>query len=197
MGWMVQEKAGRTFDVLIQDQEADCGLCCVAMVVNQIVGGKPTSSMVKNNLPKGAYSPSTKDRAGFAPSLLTSVVATSSYHSPGTYLKDLQGALAAWGITSEYRSPAMNVQQAIFDAKAGKPIICHVTWAGAGGGHWVVITHSMGNSHYILDPCYGLQINSSTTRYVGLERSLPSAGSVTAVEYGTWTGEWLKITGIR
>lgn len=195
MGWIVQEKAGRTFDVLMQEQEADCGLCCVAMVVNQMVGGKPTSGMVKNNLPKGAYSPSTRDRVGFAPSLLSSVLADTSFHSPGTYLTSLQGALAAWKIKSEYCSPAANVQQAILSAVAGAPIICHVTWTG-GQGHWVVITHAMGNSHYILDPAYGLTINSSTTKYVGLQQSPASAGAVTAVEYGSWTGEWLKITGV-
>lgn len=196
MGWISQEKAGRTFDVLIQDQEADCGLCCVAMVVNLLGEGKPTSAMVKNNLPRGAYVPSTRDRVGFAPSLLSSVLPDTSYHSLGTYLTSLQGALAKWHIRSEYCSPASNVQQAILDAKAGTPIIIHVTWAGQNaGGHWVVITHSMGNSHYILDPYYGLQINSSNTKYVGLERSQHSAGSVSRIEYGHWTGEWLKITG--
>ncbi|SFG41477.1 Papain-like cysteine protease AvrRpt2 [Novosphingobium sp. CF614] len=194
MGWIVQEKAGRTFDVLIQDQEADCGLCCVAMVVNLIVGGKPTSAMVKKNLPTGAYSPSTKDRVGFAPSLLSSVLTDTSFHSTGTYLTSLQGALAAWKIKSEYCSPSSNVQQAILNAKAGEPIICHVTWNN-GVGHWVVITHSMGNSHYILDPYWGLQINSDTTQYKGLLQSPLNAGSVTPVTYGTWSGEWLKITG--
>jgi hypothetical protein len=34
MAWISQEKAGRTYDVLIQDEEADCGFCCVAMTVN-------------------------------------------------------------------------------------------------------------------------------------------------------------------
>lgn len=194
MAWITQEKAGRRFDVLIQAQEADCGLCCVAMVVNLLGQGKPTSGTVKAELDKGAYSPSTQDRAAFAPSLLSKVLPDLSTHSPGTYLRSLQAVLTKWGIASVEDNDIYNVQAAIQGAIAGQPIICHVTWT-IGGGHWVVITHSMGASHYVLDPLYGLQINSSLTNYVGLERSVASAGQVVPVNYGAWTGNWLKITG--
>ena len=192
MGWVNQEKAGRRFDVLIQEQEADCGLCCVAMVVNLLGQGKPTSGMVKTNLKKGAYKPSTQDRVGFAPTPLAVVRPGVATHSNGTYLQSLQPVLTKWHINSVYRGPSPNVQAAIAGAYAGKPIICHVTWT-SGGGHWVVITHSMGNSHYVLDPYYGLAINSSLQNYEGLEQSAHSVGAVTKVLYGRWTGEWLKI----
>lgn len=199
MGWVNYEKAGRSFDVLIQEEEADCGLCCIAMVVNLLGHGKPTSSMVKKNLPKGAYKPSTKDRVGFAPSILSAVTPDVAEHSNGTYLLTLKQALSCWGITSSYNGPSSDIRGAIASAHAGKPIIAHVTWS-AGGGHWVVITHSMGNSHYVLDPYFGLAINSSFINYEGLEKpagssasSSSSTGSLSKVIYGTWTGEWLKI----
>jgi hypothetical protein len=195
MAWVTQEKAGRSFDILFQDQEADCGLCCVAMVVNLFGLGKPTSSAVKQDLKEGSYKPSTKDRSGFSPSVLTMVLPDTSTHSDGTYLISLQSVLKKWKIGSVYNSSLTNVQAAIQGAVAGAPIICHVTWTG-GGGHWVVITHSMGASHYILDPYYGLAINSSLTKYVGLPQSSSNTGNVTKTEYGTWTGEWLKITGV-
>jgi len=191
-GWQKFEKAGRRFDVLIQNQEADCGLCCVAMIVNQLGRGKPTSATVKVNLLKGAYKPSTQDRAGFAPTMLTAVRPGNITHSQGTYLKSLQQVLSVWNIDSVYNGPSSNVQTAIASTCSGKPIICHVTWKH-GGGHWVVITHSMGNSHYVLDPYYGLQINSSKQNYEGIEQSSHKAGTITNVIYGRWTGEWLKI----
>ncbi|TDI65912.1 MAG: hypothetical protein E2O88_09715, partial [Bacteroidetes bacterium] len=152
MGWQNFEKAGRRFDVLIQNQETDCGLCCVAMIVNQLGKGKPSSRTVNGNLPKGDYKPSTQDRAGFTPTMLTAVSPGNVTHSQGTYLKSLQQALSVWNIRSVYNDPrSSNVQTGIASTRSGKPIICHVTWKH-GGGHWVVITHSMGNSHYVLDP---------------------------------------------
>jgi len=195
MAWIQQTKAERTFDILIQDQEADCGLCCVAMVVNLLGQGKPSSSMVKNNLPKGAYKPSTKDRVGFAPSMLSAVLPDVSTHSGGTYLANLQEALTKWQIASVDDTASSNVQAAIQGAVAGKPIINHVTWTN-GGGHWVVISHAMGASYYILDPYYGLTVGSSLTKYAGLVQDGANVGKVTTAEYGTWTGEWLKITGM-
>jgi hypothetical protein len=196
MAWISQEKAGRTFDVLIQDEEADCGLCCVAMIVNLMGQGKPTSSMVRQNLQQGAYKASTKDKQGYVPTVLAKVRPEVATHSSGTYLQSLQPVLTRWKVGSLYNAGATNVQAAIQSAKAGEPIICHVTWTNGGGGHWVVITHSMVMSHYILDPFWGLQINSSLTRYVGLQRDPSSAGRVVPTDYGTWTGEWLKITGV-
>jgi ABC-type bacteriocin/lantibiotic exporter with double-glycine peptidase domain len=193
MGWEKYEKAGRRFDVLIQEQEADCGLCCVAMVVNLLGRGKPTSATVKANLKKGAYNPSTQDRAGFVPTMLTAARPDVATHSTGTYLQSLKQALVGWNINSVYKGPSPNIEGAIAGAQAGKPIIIHVTWNN-GGGHWVVITHSMGNSHYVLDPYYGLAINSSKINYEGLKQSAHSAGAVDKVVYGRWTGEWLKIT---
>jgi hypothetical protein len=195
MAWTSMTKADRTFDILLQDHEADCGLCCVAMVVNLLKQGKPNSATVKEALRNGAYNPSTKDRAAFKPSLLTAVLPDVSTRSSGTYLLELQKVLTTWKIASTYDISVSNVQAAIQGAVAGQPIICHVTWT-SGGGHWVVITHSMGMSHYILDPSYGLQINSNLMKYVGLEQGSASPGRVKAVEYGTWTGEWLKISGL-
>ena len=192
MGWQSYEKAGRRFDVLIQEQEADCGLCCVAMIVNLLGHGKPSSAQVKANLKKEAYKPSTHDRKGFVPTIISAVRPEVETHSSGTYLKSLQKVLDLWHIKSNYNGPSGSVQQAIAGAHAGKPLICHVTWIG-GGGHWVVISHSMGNSHYVLDPYYGLTINSSRQNYEGLIQSAHSAGSVTKAVYGRWTGEWLKI----
>ncbi|MFV1873549.1 MAG: cysteine peptidase family C39 domain-containing protein [Oleiphilus sp.] len=193
MGWENYTKAGRSFDVLIQEQEADCGLCCVAMIVNQKGQGKPSSSMVKNLIGKQNYQPSTKDRAWAAPSILTLTVTPTETHSSGTYLKSLQDALNTYGVKSTYCGPHANIQGAIKNATADQPIIAHVTW-NSGAGHWVVITHSQGNSHYVLDPYYGLQINSDTTLYQGVEQGGTGPGSVQVATYGHWTGEWLKIS---
>ncbi len=190
MGWQTHEKAGRRFDVLMQEQEADCGLCCVAMVVNLLGMGKPSSGNVKMNM-LGGYMPSTKDRAGMVPTAIAVVKPGAATHSQGTYLTSLQRALKKWHIDSDYMGGSPDVASAIMAAQAGHPIICHVTWA-SGGGHWVVITHSMGLSHYVLDPAYGLQINSSLQNYEGLKEG-GTPGSVQKATYGRWTGEWLKI----
>jgi ABC-type bacteriocin/lantibiotic exporter with double-glycine peptidase domain len=190
MGWKTKTVAHHTFDVLLQEQEADCGLCCVAMVVNLKGQGKPTSALVRQELPKGAYQPSTMDRTGFQPTPLSMAVQPTAHHSDGTYLRDLQQALTKWGIQSTYKGGGARVQDAIIDAQAGEPIICHVTWQG-GGGHWVVITHAQGASHFVLDPDSGLWVNNSPITYDRLEWT---AGAAAKVTYGTWTGEWLKIT---
>lgn len=194
MAWQTYEKADRNFDVLIQEQEADCGLCCVAMIVNLLGQGKPSSNAIRAQLQSGAYKPSTQDRSGFKPTILAAVRPEVATHSLGTYLQNLQQVLTKYKINSAYNGPAEinNVQTAIKTAYAGKPIICHVSWTN-GGGHWVVITHASGNSHYVLDPYYGLRVNSSDQYYEGLTQSPHSAGSVQSERYGTWTGEWLKI----
>lgn len=84
--------------MLIQEEEADCGLCCVAMIVKLLGQGKPTSSMVKKNLPTGAYKPSTKDRVGFAPSILSAVTPDVAEHKAmGPTLLALKQALSSWG----------------------------------------------------------------------------------------------------
>lgn len=179
-GWEEQEVDGKTFDVLIQGQEADCGLCSAAMIMNLLGQGKPKSSTIKGLLQQGDYQPSTRDRSGFAPSLLSMTVVRTEdeTHSTGTYLDRLAAVLAQYNIKGKHYYD--NVAKGINNAKSKRPIICHVTWDN-GGGHWVVVAKSSGRKHYVLDPFYGVTVNRSTTTYT-------ARGGVT----GRWTGEWLK-----
>jgi ABC-type bacteriocin/lantibiotic exporter with double-glycine peptidase domain len=189
VAWQTQTVAGYTYDVLMQQQQADCGLCCVAMVVNLRGGGKPTSAAVKQLLDQGAYNPATADRAGFKPSLLTAVVSPPVTGSPGTVLPSLKAALARYQIASTITGPA-SMATGLATVTPRNPLITHITWNN-GTGHWVVVARVAGTAQFILDPAYGFRINSSPTDYSWVQQGA-TPGKVAVNAYGRFTGWWLR-----
>lgn len=182
-GWETQKKFGYSFDVLIQAEEADCGLCCCAMVVNQLGQGKPTSTGLQGNLAKGAYNKSTKDRAGMVATPLA--VMAQQTHSAGTIINSLSGVLSRYHIANTvHENDGQDMAAAIESASEAHPLILRVKWDGP-GAHWVVIAKSSGKAQFVLDPYYGFRINSSTTRYTGT--------TATGVINGDWSPYWLQV----
>jgi ABC-type bacteriocin/lantibiotic exporter with double-glycine peptidase domain len=189
LAWTSQTVAGYTYDVLLQQQQADCGLCCVAMVVNQLGRGRPSSAAVKQMLDQGAYKPATADRAGFRPSILTAVVSPPVTGSPGTVLPSLKAALAKYQIGSTITGPAA-MSSGLATVTPRNPLITHITWNN-GGGHWVVVAKVAGTAQFVLDPAYGLRINSSPTDYSWAQQGA-TPGQVVVNAHGRFTGWWLR-----
>ncbi|GAB6905662.1 hypothetical protein DESC_780208 [Desulfosarcina cetonica] len=199
--WRTQVVAGNTFNILFQEEEADCGPCCCAMIVNMIDGSKPTSTSIQSNMPQGAYAKSTRDRSGFKPTIFHQVglVAPDEYHSSGTYINALGHALAQFGIANTpHGNDGTSLRKAMRSASSARPIIVLVQWHG-GGGHWIVIA---GSEHHrkglfggfrgytrltILDPYYGgTTLNGTSSTYVSATRE-GSHGT------GSFAPYWLQV----
>lgn len=182
--WRTQMVAGRSFNILFQEEEADCGLCCCAMIVNLKTGSRPTSTAMQQHLPPGAYHKSTRDRAGFKPTIFHQIgVQGHEHHSQGTYIQSLSHALTQVGIANtSHSNDAADLREAMRNASVDRPIIVLVNWLG-GGGHWIVIA---GNEHRrkgllggfrgytrltILDPYYGGTTSDGTNKtYISATR---------------------------
>jgi hypothetical protein len=199
--WRTQTINGQNYNVLFQDEEADCGLCCCAMIVNLLGQGKPNSTIMQSNLPVGAYSKSTRDRANFQPTIFHQVApsAHSEYHSAGTYIQSLGHVLNTFGIlNTTHSNDGTDRRAALRTASETNPMIILVNWL-AGGGHWIVI---MGAQHRrkglfsffagytrlsVLDPYYGATTSDGTnSTYISRTRD-GSYGS------GSFAPYWLQV----
>ena len=193
--WESQTKAGYTYDVLMQEEEADCGLCCAAMAVNLLGQGKPTSDVMQRNIPKGAYKKSTRDRAGMVATPLAALGLGRETHSAGTYIDSLRRGLAAFRIDSTAHSNnAGGLNAAILSATPERPVIVRIGWVPNDAGHWVVIARVSGTALFILDPAYGFNVNTGTASYTATW--LPGAGGGGAPRQGVigrFTPYWLQI----
>ena len=156
------------FYVCAQDEEAECGFCCVAMVAHLAEGGDKsfpdTGSMISaskalykntgNALYK--YDRSTKDRPGmvatpFVPEMelidYENAQAGSNepamiHHGGGTYVELLGTLLRGYGVKCNvFSDDAGGLKSAIQHATPKKPVIVLVLWnpVGQAGGHWVVV----------------------------------------------------------
>jgi ABC-type bacteriocin/lantibiotic exporter with double-glycine peptidase domain len=192
--WETHSKAGYTYDVLMQEEEADCGPCCTAMVVHLIDGSKPTSGTMQKLLPKGSYKKSTRDRAGMVATPLAALGLGQETHSAGTYIHALSHALRAVNIPNTAHSNHAGVAQAILSATPANPVIVRVGWAPNDSGHWVVIANVKGTALFILDPAYGFNVNTGTDYYAATW--YPGAGPGKAPVVGVWgyfTPYWLQV----
>ncbi|MBV1856894.1 MAG: hypothetical protein KUG77_00685 [Nannocystaceae bacterium] len=182
--WETETSAGYTHNILYQGEEADCGLCCCAMVINLKDGSRPTSKSIQTRLPKGHYIKARNDRAGHCATPFAIAAPLASVNA-GTLLEGISLALTAFGIRNT-KYGGSGLKQALRNARQENPVIVQVQWKDGGGYHWVVIGRSMGKAQLVLDPAYGMHINQNTDTYTGF-----AGGAKT--EYGTWMQEWLTV----
>ncbi len=187
--WTTETKAGYSFDVLLQGEQANCGLCCCAMVVNLKGQGQPDSQAVQGVMGPGAYIKSHVDRAGLRPTPLVGLVAAPKPVDAGTELQGLSQALSAYKIRNTPRGGGP-LKNALLSATKEQPVIVQVKWSG-GGFHWVVIARSMGPAQIVLDPVYGLHINHSVEEYA--EVGSGGAYGHGRTVHGRWQEQWLKV----
>lgn len=163
---------GSKWNVLRQDEEAECGFCCVAMVINIAGDGSfpPTSSMIKENTHR--YDRSTKDRPGMVATALVPDAEDYGevHHGGGTDIYLLGDLLTTYGVNCTVLS-AGGVKSAMQHVTPAKPMIVLVQWT-LGGGHWVVVVKRktrglLASSDYtILDPANGtIEINRGSVNY--------------------------------
>jgi len=187
--WKTKESAGYAHDILFQGEEADCGICCCAMVINLKDGSRPTSRAIQTRLPAGHYIKARSDRAGLRATPFA-VAAPPASVDAGTLLDGISVALTAFDIRhTKYGGGGL--KQALQNASRQKPVIVQVQWKN-GGYHWVVIARSLGNAQLVLDPAYGMHINHSTQSYTGFVGNSWTDGG-TKTEHGTWMQEWLTV----
>jgi ABC-type bacteriocin/lantibiotic exporter with double-glycine peptidase domain len=192
--WVSETKASYTYDVLMQEEEADCGLCCTAMIVNLMGQGKPTSDIMQRQLPKGAYNKSTRDRPGMMPTPLAQMGLVTETHSEGTYIASLGQALASYHIPNTTYSGAGNVSAAVLGATPQRPVIVRVGWRPNNAGHWVVVVRAAGAALFILDPAYGFNINTGTGSYTATwQRGVGAGSAPQAGVVGDFTPHWLQV----
>lgn len=187
--WETKTIAGYSHNILYQGEEADCGICCCAMVINLKDGSKPTSKAIQTRLPRGHYIKARADRAGLRATPFA-VAAPPANVDAGTLLDGISLALTNSGIRNTPRGGG-GLEQALRSASRERPVIVQVQWSH-GGYHWVVIARSLGQAQLVLDPAYGMHINHSTRRYTGFAGSTWTDAS-TKTDHGTWMQEWLTV----
>lgn len=189
-GWETQTRAGYKHHILFQGEEADCGICCCAMVINLRNGSYPTSKAVQARIPKGTYIKARSDRAGAMATALV-VARPPAPVDAGTLLDGIGAALKAYRIPhTPYGGGSL--ENALRNANPRHPVIVQVEWAGGNGFHWVVVARSLGRAQLILDPCFGLHINQSTTHYVGFDDNGWTSHTAKQ-DFGKWTNQWLTV----
>lgn len=161
------------YDVLIQGEEASCGLCCCCMITALRGEGFPNSRIIESNLPADAYKKSSCDRAGWMPTALTGL-APNEYHSKGTEIRNLGIALKAWHIQNTCHSPGSlyTMPKALRSASHARPIIARIDWCNTfdvskRAGHWVLVVGYNNGELIVLDPALGLIRNNNLEEYQG------------------------------
>lgn len=180
MAWSSLNLENETFKWLQQIDEMECGLCCLAMCLNQVFGDTPSTSSIKGMMGQ-AYSRSTVDRAGMQPTFLSQLGTATPTRGRGTTMENLAKYAACYRLEMIYHDENLAAQ--VLNVKRGRPMIIRVDWSEGGGSHWVVVPLARDGVFFVLDPIYGLHLNDSVTEY----KQAGPGGKV----WGRWSSEWL------